>query len=227
MNSRISLHTEHGALYGELSLRDKARGLVMLAHAGTDPESRQPPDGEAFAALLRRTGLATLTIDLLTHQEDRFPDVHNNVPLLAKRLLDCLSFVKRQVQNEGMTALPIGLCGTGHTSPAVLRVAALRDQDISAVVCRGGLIDLAGVLYLRSLQAPILVLVGADEGHFVASSRRALQEVSCRQELKLIAANGDPASPTAFDLAAREAAQWFVKAFPAAEAERADRVSGG
>lgn len=211
MNSRISLHTEHGPLTGELAVPPQSRGLVILAHAGTDPqtspETRHEQNEAAFATMLRRAGLATLTIDLLTHQEDRFPDAHSNVPLLAKRLLDCLNFLKRQSPDE-LAALPIGLCGSGFSSPAVLRVAALRDQDILAVVCRGGLIDLAGVLYLHSLQAPILMIVGADDEKLAASSRRALKEVASRKDLRVLPQEAN-------EQAAQMAAQWFVETFPA------------
>lgn len=211
MNSRISLHTDHGPLTGELTIPPQSRGLVILAHAGTDPDmcpDAHPGQEEAaFATILRRAGLATLTIDLLTHQEDRFPDAHSNVPLLAKRLLDCLNFLKRQSPDE-LAALPIGLCGSGFSSPAVLRVAALRDKDILAVVCRGGLIDLAGVLYLHSLQAPILILADADNPHLAASNNRALQEISCRKELSLL-----HSTPDTHDRAAHEAERWFIAAF--------------
>jgi len=201
----IAIHTEHGTLHGVLALPPAASSLIVLAHAGATPDAGH----EALAGTLREAGMGTVVIDLLTQQEDRFADVHNNVPLLAKRLLDCLALIKRQMQNDELPALPIGLYGTDTTSPVVLRVAALRDHDISAVVCRDGLIDLAGMLYLRSLESPLLVLLGEADGTLIASNRRALNEVACRKALELVAERADLAAPGSADAPASRIAHWF------------------
>jgi len=112
-----------------------------------------------------------------------------------------------------LPTLPIGLCAAGDCSPVALRVAALRDHDIFAIVCRGGLIDLAGMLYLRSLSAPLLVLVGEDDERVTASNRRALHQLSCHHELKLLPpVSPDPAA--ALGAVARETALWFVQHRP-------------
>lgn len=212
MNSQVSIHTEHGPIYGQLLLPENARGLVVLAHAESGHDALHKSNDTALANAFHRAGFASLTIDLLSHQEDRFPDAASNVPVLSRRLLECLTLAKRQIAEKltDVFSLPIGLCGSGHSSPVVVRVAALRDHDIAAVVCRGGLIDLAGTLYLRSLEAPLLMLVGTHDQHQVDSSRRALQEVTCRHELKVIPDSGsDFASVPAFQAMAHAAAQWF------------------
>lgn len=203
----LSIHTEHGPLHGLLTLVPEAGALIVLAHAGTTPATHD----EALATVFQHAGLATLSIDLLAHHEERFNDVHNNVPLLARRLLDCLSLLKRQMLTEELPSLPLGLCGAGYSSPVVLRVAALRDHDITAVVCRGGLIDLAGMLYLRSLESPLLVLLGEMDGQLLISNRRALAEVGCRKALKIIAhSDSNFASTQAGESVATEAAHWFA-----------------
>ena len=113
-----------------------------------------------------------------------------------------------------LQTLPFGLCAANATSPVVVRVAAQRDHDIAAVVCRGGLIDLAGVLYLRSLESPLLLLIEETDTQHTASNRRALQEIHCIQELRLIPEIGiDYATSTGFEAAANEASQWFVRHF--------------
>jgi putative phosphoribosyl transferase len=205
-DSPISIHTEHGPLHGRLAPLAGASCLIVLAHAGATPEAHD----DALAARLRQAGMATLVIDLLTHQEERFADVHNNVPLLAKRLLDCLTLIKRQMQNDEMPTLPIGLCAADSTSPVVIRVAGLRDNDIAAVVCRGGLIDLAGALYLRSLTSPLLVLLGQSDATLLASNQRALKEVACTKLLAIIQETTSSfASSGAFDAAASKVTDWF------------------
>jgi hypothetical protein len=214
--------TEHDPLHGQWLLPPDARGLVLLVRIGINAEfslSTEPNTGEeVLAAVLQSAGLASLTIDLLTQKESRFIGVSNNVPLHTKRLLDALMRVKQHLQNEGLMTLPIGLCGSGPSSPVVVRVAALRDNDIAAVVCRGGLIDRAGSLYLHSLVAPILLLVGEEDKTLIASSQRALQEISCRKALKLVAgSDSDFASTSALAVMADEAAQWFAQQFPLAQ----------
>lgn len=212
-DTQVSVGTGHGSLHGRLSLPAQISALVVLAHAGHHPEARD----DALAVVLQHAGIGTLTLDLLTYAEERFADMHRNVPLLTRRLLDGLALIKRWMLLGEMPKLPIGLCAAGDCSPVVLRVAALRDRDIFAVVCRGGLIDLAGMVYLRSLASPLLLLAGDDE-QTTASNRRALRELSCRQELKRLPASPASSDSTdsalAFEFVARETAHWFVQHRP-------------
>jgi hypothetical protein len=206
----LSLPSEHGLLHGHLALRPDAHGLVVLAHAAMALDGRD----EVLAGLFRHAGLSTLSVDLVAKQEEHFSDIHNNVPLLAKRLLDFLGLIKNRMQMGELQAQPIGLCAANATSPVVVRVAALRDHDIAAVVCRGGLIDLAGMLYLRSLKSPLLMLVEEIDAQRVASSQRALQEVPGVKRIKLIPEIGiDFATSSGFQTAAEEASLWFIKHF--------------
>lgn len=204
----LTIHSEHGHLHGRLALLPEARGLVVMAH---DKRSLEAHD-DMPASVFHHAGLSTLSVDLLSAQEDRFPDVHNNVPLLAKRLLDFLDLIKNKMLLGEIDKQALGLFAAHATSPVVVRVAALRDHDIAAIVCLGGLIDLAGILYLRSLESPLLLLVEETDTQLIASSRRAMQEVPGHKELRLIPEIGsDYATSTGFENSAREAAQWFVR----------------
>jgi dienelactone hydrolase len=206
----LAIHTEHGYLHGQLALPADPAGLVVLVQTGSHPAAHDA----ALAAVLRQSGLATFAIDLLAQQEEHFPDAQTNVPLLTKRLLECLGLIKRQMLNEEIPALRIGLCAGGHGSPVVVRAAALRDHDIAAVVCRGGLIDLAGMLYLRSLESPLLLLVGEADAHLIGNSHRALQEVACGKALEIIpASDSEFASTEAFEAMAQRTASWFATHF--------------
>lgn len=208
----LTIPSEHGPLYGRLDLLPKSGGLVVLAHAATTLDEREA----IVAAVFRKSGLSTLNIDLLSRQEERFADACHNVPLLTRRLLDFLALLKTRMLLGEIVHQAIGLHGANATSPVVVRVAALRDHDIGAVVCRDGLIDLAGMLYLRSLEPPLLLLVEDSDEQHLASSRRALQEVHCPHELKLIPEIGfDFAASPGFQLAAAEATQWFITHFKA------------
>lgn len=202
----VTIDTEHGALHGELTLVPLAPGMIVLTHAGAALDQRE----HFLAAQFVQAGFSTLTVDLLAHQEDHFPDIHNNVPLLAHRLLTFLGLLKTRMQIGEIPATPIGLYAAQNTTPVVIRVASLRDHDIAAIVCRGGLIDLAGVLYLKSLECPLLLLHEQSDHAHAASNQRALCEVSSTHKLIAI---GDidvefSVSP-AFKEVVFEATQWF------------------
>lgn len=206
----VSVRSEHGLLYGELALLPDSPGIVVLAHAAMALDQKD----KLLAGQFRRFGLSTLSVDLLAHQEAHFPDVHNNVPLLAKRLVDFLGLLKNRMQMGELREQPIGLFAANATSPVVIRVASLRDHDIAAIVCRDGLIDLAGVLYLRSLESPLLLLAEETNSQHIASNRRALQEIPCRKELKVIPEIGvDYAVSAGIVVCLHEAAGWFLSCF--------------
>ena len=206
----VSINTDHGTLHGELGILPDAPGIVVLAHDTRKLDARDL----MLARFFHHAGLSTLSADLIAAHEEQFPDIHNNVPLLAKRLLDFLGIIKHRMQMGELVEQPIGLFAANATSPVVVRVASLRDHDIAAIVCRGGLIDLAGVLYLRSPESPILLLVEESDDLHAASNRRALVEVPCTKELKLIPEIGiDYAISPGFEISAHEAAHWFVKHF--------------
>ena len=64
---------------------------------------------------------------------------------------------------------------------------------------------------------PVIVFTGRDDERVAASNRRALSEISCRKELRLLPANThSPDSAAAFELVARETARWFVQRLPGA-----------
>ena len=209
----FSLRSEHGLLHGQLDLRPAAVGLVVLAHAS---ETLDTPD-TLLARDFHRFGLSTLSVDLLSHREERYADVHHDVPRLTRRLLGFLDLLRERIDQGEIEAQAIGLHATHDASPAAVRAAALRDRAIAALVCRGGLIDLAGTLYLHALASPLLILAEDDDQTHTASNRRALREVSCPRELRLIPAIGnDYAASPGFMRAAEDAAGWFVGHFASA-----------
>ena len=200
----------HARLHGQLSLHPAAPGLVVLAYAAPALDARE----HVLAGILRHAGLSTLAIDLIAREEEHYPDLHNNVPLLARRLVDVLDLIKTRMLMGELQTLPFGLCAAHATSPVAVRVAALRDHDIAAVVCRGGLIVLAGLLYLRTLEAPLLQLVEENDAAQLAAARRAQKELQALSTVRAIPEIGfEIAGSAGFEAAARETTQWFCKHF--------------
>ena len=174
----LSPHAEHGEhaadhrLHGTLTLpdTDKLRGLVVFVSAcgGDDP----PGEAEMKEALLAEN-FATVQMPLLREAERHFADATTHLPRLAERLLALLGLLRQQMNNQAIPEVGIGLVAAGDMSPLALRVAAIRDEDVKALVCHGGLLDLAGVQYLKVLRAPLLMLVDPDDTPASANARRA------------------------------------------------------
>jgi len=206
----VSIPSEHGLLYGELGVLPHSPGIVVLAHATLAFDAKD----KLLAGQFRRAGLSTLSVDLLSRQEEHFPDVHNNVPLLAHRLTNFLGLLRNRIAMGELRDQPVGLFAANATSPVVIRVAALRDHDITAIVCRGGLIDLAGMLYLRALESPLLLLAEESDDLHIDSNRRALREITCRKEFRLIPEIGpDYAASNGIVECINAALDWFSHFF--------------
>ena len=129
--SPMIIPCEHGSLHGSLLLQPDSPGIIVLAHAALALDGRDA----RLAGFLRQAGLSTLSVDLLAHSEEHFPDVHGNVPLLARRLLLFLDQIRHRMLMGEFPVQPIGLCAANTTSAVVIRIASQRDHDIAAI-CR-------------------------------------------------------------------------------------------
>src|SRR5437868_7858478 len=146
-------------LEGNLIIPKGATGVVLFAHGSGS--SRFSTRNRYVAEFLRKQGgLATLLIDLLTHQEElvdtRTAHLRFDIELLANRLIGAAEWLAREHAN-----LKIGLFGASTGGGAALVTAARIPDRISAVVSRGGRPDLAGAA-LPQVKAPTLLIVGGD-----------------------------------------------------------------
>src|SRR5688572_9551033 len=88
-NHMVRIHTPTGVLKGILAVRERATGLIVFAHGAGS--SRFSPRNQFVARQLRRAGLATLLMDLLTASEEATDEAGQtarrfDIPLLADRL---------------------------------------------------------------------------------------------------------------------------------------------
>lgn len=171
-------------LRGELALPFGSRGLIVLADACAAADD---PAAAALCAALHDEGFATLRIGLLHGEECRFADAGEHLPLLTERLLAVVGRLRQQLALEAVLALPTGLVAERGMTPVAVRVAAQRDDDVRALVCHGGLIDLAGLQYLKLLQAPLLFLADADDEAAAANAQRALPHLGGASRLETLA----------------------------------------
>ncbi|MGN6528602.1 MAG: alpha/beta hydrolase [Burkholderiaceae bacterium] len=197
------------ALEADLSLPERARGLVVFAHAsGT---ARRSPRNRLFARALQQQGLATLVFDLLLPQESTDRGKSFDIELLSRRLEQAVAWID---DHPTLAMLPLALLAAGTGAAAALVVAARLPDRIGAIVSRGGRPDLAGPALAR-VAAPTLLIVAADDVHALAQNREALGQLHAQAQLSLVGPGADSfEDPGDLDRAAALAARWLIAHLP-------------
>ena len=98
--SLVSIPAGRVALEGALDLPAKPSGLVVFSHGSGS--GRHSPRNQFVAAELRRAGLATLLLDLLTPEEDQDYETRFDIDLLTERLGHAVRFVRSHPQTRGL-----------------------------------------------------------------------------------------------------------------------------
>ena len=196
-------------LEGNLSLPDHAIALVLFAHGSGS--SRHSPRNQFVERTLNNAGLATLLFDLLTPEEEsidaRTAEFRFNLGLLAERLVHATKWAKQQ---EQMRDLLIGYFGSSTGGGAALVAAAEIQQDVVAVVSRGGRPDLAAGA-LPKVQAPTLLIVGGNDDVVIELNKQARDRMSCEVKLEIVpGATHLFEEPGALEQVAKLASDWFV-----------------
>ena len=195
-------------LEGDLAVPKGAAGVVLFAHGSGS--SRHSPRNKFVAAELRKAGMATLLIDLLTREEERFEEftgrLRFDIELLAQRLTGASQWLEAQ---RDAVALPVGYFGASTGAAAALVAAARQPDRVAAVVSRGGRPDLAGDA-LPAVRAPTLLIVGGDDVPVIEMNQRAYEDLRCPKELKIVrGATHLFEEPGTLEQVARLACGWF------------------
>src|SRR5918998_827896 len=82
----------------------------------------------------------------------------------------------RMREHDAVRDLPVGLFGASTGAAAAL-IAAAGDQEVRAVVSRGGRPDLAGDA-LHDVQAPTLMIVGGRDPRILEANLQASRELA-------------------------------------------------
>jgi predicted phosphoribosyltransferase/pimeloyl-ACP methyl ester carboxylesterase len=190
-------------LPGSLVVPDGARGLILFAHGSGS--SHTSPRNHAVAQFLNQAGFATLLFDLLNGHEDTDRRNVFDVRLLAGRLVGATAWCR----THGLV-LPLGYFGASTGAAAALVAAAEHGSEVQAVVARGGRPDLA-VRWLRSVTAPTLLVVGADDDEVLRLNRSAARQlVACEHRLAVVpGATHLFEEPGALQAVASLASEWF------------------
>ncbi|HTO75012.1 MAG TPA: alpha/beta family hydrolase [Thermoanaerobaculia bacterium] len=180
----VRIGAGRAGLEGSLAIPEGATGLVVFAHGSGS--SRHSPRNRFVAESLRRKGLGTLLIDLLTEDEEdvdvRTRRLRFDIDLLAGRLVAAADWLSRQ---DATRHLRIGFFGASTGGGAALVAAAERPDLVGAVVSRGGRPDLAGAALAR-VSAPTLLIVGGEDDVVIDLNRAALAQLRCEARLEIV-----------------------------------------
>ena len=211
--SSVSIALSKVTLQANLGIPEDPIGVVLFAHGSGS--SRFSPRNRFVAAELRRQGIATLLMDLLTPSEEevdqRTAQLRFNIRLLAKRLADATRWASRQPQ---ISDLSVGYFGASTGAAAALVAAAQLRNTVNAVVSRGGRPDLAGDA-LAAVLAPTLLLVGGEDKPVIELNEQALTQLGCQEKKLLIVAGATHLfeEPGTLEEVAGLAAEWFSHYF--------------
>lgn len=193
---------------GELTIPESSSGLVLFAHGSGS--SRFSPRNNYVAKILQKNNLATLLVDLLTKEEDLNYEKRFDINLLADRLVEITDWLK---ENEETKNLKIGYFGASTGAAAAIKAAASQKKNISAIVSRGGRVDLADN-QLSEIEAPTLLIVGENDDFVVELNKDAFSKINCMKQLSLIPkATHLFEEPGTLEEVAIQATKWFVKFF--------------
>jgi putative phosphoribosyl transferase len=209
MRGEVDIPVARGRVSGSLTIPAGPHGLVIFAHGSGS--SRFSPRNQLVAAVLQKSGFATLLMDLLTPSEERIDEVtaelRFDIPFLARRLVEVTDWARRQPATRELNA---GYFGASTGAAAALAAAADRD-DIGAIVSRGGRPDLAGDA-LERVTAPTLLLVGANDDVVIGLNRIAYERLRGVRKLEIIpGASHLFEEPGTLEKVAERASEWFAQ----------------
>jgi putative phosphoribosyl transferase len=191
-------------LMGDLHAPAEAKGLIIFAHGSGS--SRLSPRNKYVATILNNRNMATLLIDLLTPQEDAVYETRFDISLLSDRLVKVTAWASQQ---SSLHSLPVGYFGASTGAAAALKAAAVLENDIKAVVSRGGRPDLAKA-DLSKVTAPTLLIIGSRDTEVIQLNKKAYDQLTCIKKIEIIPGAAHLfEEPGTLKEAAQLAAGWF------------------
>jgi putative phosphoribosyl transferase len=181
MQRLVSIKLSAAELEGMLEVPDGASKVVLFAHGSGS--SRFSSRNNYVASELRKAGIGTLLMDLLTAPEEANYPVRFDIPLLTTRLGLACDLLRTEPET---LSLPVGLFGASTGAAAALQLAAERLSEIASVVSRGGRPDLAGKQALATVQAPTLLIVGGHDDGVIGLNQEAFAALNCEKELAIV-----------------------------------------
>ena len=202
----VSILVQTVELQGVLEIPKGAVSIVIFAHGSRN--GRKSERNSPVAKELRRLGMATLLVDLLTEEEDRVYENRFNMEILTERLI---AVTKWCIEQEKSRGLRIGYFGASTGAAAALSAAAYWGTKIKAVVSRGGRPDLA-MEVLDLIESPTLMIVEGEDKQVIDLNRQAYQKIGAIKKMEVIqGATNLFEEERAMGKVAELTGLWFVK----------------
>lgn len=209
----VEIEASGKRLAGSLAVPAQAKGMVVFAHGSGS--SRYSPRNRFVAGRLRKHGLGTLLLDLLTEEEEvrdqRDRAIRFDTELLSRRFIAVLDDLR---STQVCAELPIGAFGASTGAAAAIAAAAERPYQVYAVVARGGRPDLAQ-RHLGRVRCPTLFIVGELDYAVRELNASAYAQLHCSKSLEVVpGATHLFEEPGALLTVSRLAAHWFETHLP-------------
>ncbi|HXS59701.1 MAG TPA: dienelactone hydrolase family protein [Candidatus Sulfopaludibacter sp.] len=212
---------------GSLMIPENSKGLVIFAHGSGS--GRYSPRNQYVSQVLNNDGLSTLLIDLLTEEEEKIDvltkEYRFDIELLAYRLISVTDWLTKQDNTKNMI---LGYFGASTGAAAALIAADKKPENISAIVSRGGRVDLSyNYTSLKSINCPTLFIVGEKDNQVIEWNQqvldRHLMNVIKKKMIVISGAGHLFEEPGKMEEIAKKASGWFRCYFQIKEHETASR----
>ncbi len=157
-----------------LTIPKDSKGLVIFAHGSGS--GRHSQRNQYVSKVLNKDGVSTLLLDLLTEEEGKTDELTReyrfNIELLADRLISVTDWL---IQQGNIRNMILGYFGASTGAAAALIAADKRPKNISAIVSRGGRVDLSyRYASLKNISCPTLFIVGEKDIQIIEWNRQVL-----------------------------------------------------
>ena len=173
-------------LEGILSIPEGAHAVVVIVYERIDKSEQILGGLNTLANASYRAGLATLSVNLLTPEDEALDKTtrffRENVDVLHQRIMGIANWV---INNDETQSLSIGCFGTGVSAAAVLAAAARRPDAIHAVVALDPRTDLVRS-YLPRVVTPTLLIAGERDIQSIDMSLKAVAELTTDTTLDIV-----------------------------------------
>lgn len=174
----IPVHGVH--LKGRLRIAKNQKGLIIFSHGSGS--SRLSSRNNYVAEFLQNDGFSSLLFDLLTEKEDYIYENRFDINLLSQRLVIVTQWM---LKHEELPDVPIGYFGASTGAASALFAATHLENEIKAIVSRGGRPDLA-MPVLNRIKAPTLLIVGGNDDIVIGLNKKAYAELGGIKKMEIV-----------------------------------------
>ena len=201
----LHIPTNGAILEGILTIPKADHNIVIFAHGSGS--SRHSKRNNFVAEVLNKSLIGTLLFDLLTPEEDLSYENRFDIELLTKRLKSATEWLIEYLKPK--KDIKVGYFGASTGAAAAIEAACVLGTSISAIVSRGGRVDLAKDV-LAYIKAPTLLIVGEYDDVVLDWNKEAYELINGKKKLSVIPKVTHLfEEPGALEEVAKLACDWF------------------